>query len=200
MRRKLFVQSVVPTLFVPQTSVVAAPPTPLLLTAPNDFQDAAWVPFTQFCASNGQLSPTGSFDASIITAGVGGFCASRQTLPITLVSGVNYSLRGFILNNNAPVWAEVAIFDGVSEEVDWWLDSTSGAGATGTTSHTANGVIDAGFAATLVGNNYTQFDMFFHFTSTPSSANLIDIRSVDSNGGTTPTNAQSFFVWGWGAP
>ncbi len=180
-------------------------PTVIQLTAPNDFSDGSWSRLNCGFNSNNNLAPDNTNTASAVTCSTSvGFAACRTTIPITMASGTHYSLTGYIKDSTTPVWAEIAIGDslaGVQGEVEFWVDATSGAGAAGTSTVYGTGVVDSFSvtAATGPGNNYSKIDMVFHFTSTPASDNYVDIRFVDSNGGTTPTNLQAFLLWGWGA-
>jgi hypothetical protein len=178
-------------------------PTVLHLTAPNNFGDASWSGLNAVFQNNTSLAPDSTNTASSIQSSAAtGFAAFRTTIPITMAAGTHYSLTVYILTQAVPVWAEVAIVGSAASGADivqYWMDISSGAGAIGSTSTGGAGVIDAGFAATAAGNNYTKFVMNFHFNSGTAADNIVDLRFVDSDGGTNATLLQAYFVWGWGA-
>jgi hypothetical protein len=152
------------------------------------------------CSNNANLDPLGTNTASSIQSNVSsGFAALRATLPITMASGTHYTLNGFASSITPPVWLEVFIGDSSTGTnfVQFWVNTSTG--AVGTTSATAGGVVDSITAVGSAPNSFWQYQVVFHFTSTPAADNFIDMRFVDSDGGGTPTNSQAFFMWGWGA-
>jgi hypothetical protein len=190
------------------TAAAAVPPTVLHLTSPDDFAAGGgsgpwgWINCSGSYPTTGGPPLFNTTASEIISGTSSGFAAMRTTIPITMVSGTHYSLTGYIKNLVAPVWVAVAIIDSLStgtNYVIYWVDATSGAGAPGSSQAGGGGVIDSGFTVVPDSNNYSKVVMIFHFTSTPGSDAIVDIRFVDSNSGSTPTNSQAFFAYQWGA-
>ncbi len=185
------------------TSAVA---TALHLTSPNDFSHASWTtgPLSTNCPGTGELAPDGvATTASPVNSTVtGGYAATRTTIPITMVSMTHYSLTGYVKSIVTPVWLLVTIIDSLSSPTGYaqfWINATAGSGAAGDSLGTTGGVIDS-FAVTAAGNNYSKVDMAFHYSSTPSADNSIDLVFSDGNRPNfAPTNLQKFHLWGWGA-
>ncbi len=183
----------------------AVAPTVLQLTSPNDFTHSSWGSAGQINCNRayGLTAPDFTSTASEIVSTSSGFAAARTTIPITMASNTHYSLTGYIKNNVVgPVWMKVLFNDSVAVSANFiafYINATSGAGAAGTGNAVAGGGVIDSITVTAAGNNYTKAVLVFHFTSTPGSDATVELQFTDSDGGSSPTVSQDFFVWGWGA-